>query len=103
VPGDYDVTVSAGPIAVHAYENLTSTDYGVIAYRQTIRDNIRAVQEGRDPAGILRDPQQRVRIRTQNTVVRVPPAATPEGDVALLKRIGREVADGDLLRTLPAV
>jgi phenylpropionate dioxygenase-like ring-hydroxylating dioxygenase large terminal subunit len=103
VPGDYDVTVSAGPIAIHAYENLTSTDYGVIAYRQTIRDNIRAVAEGRDPAGILRDPNARVRIRTQNTVVRVPPAATAEGDIALLKRIGREVADGDLLRTLPPV
>jgi nitrite reductase/ring-hydroxylating ferredoxin subunit len=28
--GDYDMFVSQGPIAIHGYENLTPTDYGVI-------------------------------------------------------------------------
>jgi phenylpropionate dioxygenase-like ring-hydroxylating dioxygenase large terminal subunit len=102
-PGDYDVTVSAGPIAIHAYENLTSTDYGVIGYRQLIREGIRAVREGRDPIGIVRDPQGRIRTRTQNTLLRVPPAETPEADLLLLKKIGREVADGDQLHRFPPV
>jgi len=102
-PGDYDVTVGQGPIAIHAYENLTSTDYGVIALRQMLREGLRAVAEGRDPLGIVRDPAHRVRTRTQNTFVRVPAAATPQDEVILLKRIGREVADGDQLNRFPPV
>jgi hypothetical protein len=102
-PGDYDVTVSQGPIAIHAYEHLTSTDYGVIALRQSLREGIRAVAEGRDPVGIVRDPHARIRTRGQNTIVRAPRAATPEADERLLKNIGREIADGDLLHTLPPV
>jgi phenylpropionate dioxygenase-like ring-hydroxylating dioxygenase large terminal subunit len=102
-PGDYDVTVSQGPIAIHAYEHLTSTDYGVIALRQSLRDGIRAVAQGRDPVGIVRDPNAKIRTRGQNTIVRARRAATPEADEQLLKNIGREIADGDLLNTLPPV
>jgi phenylpropionate dioxygenase-like ring-hydroxylating dioxygenase large terminal subunit len=102
-PGDYEMMASQGRIAVHAYEHLTSTDYGVLALRQLLRDNARAVAEGRDPAGIVRDPNHRIRTRGQNTVLHIPPAPTPEEDVAMLKRIGREVADGDLLNTLAPV
>jgi nitrite reductase/ring-hydroxylating ferredoxin subunit len=96
-PGDYDVTVSQGPIAIHAYENLTSTDYGVIGLRQVFRNAIRAVAEGRDPIGTLREEGQRLRTRTQNTFVRAPRAATPKEDAELLAKTGRDVADGDLL------
>jgi hypothetical protein len=103
VPGDYDVTVSQGPIAIHAYEHLTSTDYGVIALRNLLREGIRAVAEGKDPVGIVRDPRAKIRTRGQNTIVRVPHAATPEEDALLLKRIGREVAESDLVATLPPV
>ena len=100
-PGDYDMMVSQGPIAIHAYEHLTSTDYGVIGMRQMIRDGIRAVQEGRDPVGIVRDPNKVIRTRGQSTVVPCPRAETPEADEQLLKKIGREVADMDLFATLP--
>ena len=93
--------VSQGPIAIHAYENLTATDYGVIGIRQMIRDGVRAVQAGRDPVGIVREPGKVIRTRGQSTVIRVPRAATPEADVALLKNIGREIADRDLFNTLP--
>jgi hypothetical protein len=102
-PGDYDVVVSQGPITIHAYENLTSTDYGVIAFRNLYREGIRAVHEGHDPAGIVRDPQTRIRTRTQNTIVRVAPAVTPEADELLLKNVGRAIAESDLLHTLPPV
>jgi phenylpropionate dioxygenase-like ring-hydroxylating dioxygenase large terminal subunit len=100
-PGDYEVTTGQGPIAIHAYENLTSTDYGVIALRQMIRENIRAVAEGRDPVAVTRDERAKLRIRSQNTFVRAPQAATPEADVALLKSIGREIAEGDQLYRFP--
>jgi hypothetical protein len=100
-PGDYDMMVSQGPITIHASENLTSTDYGVIGMRQMIREGIRAVQEGRDPVGIVRDPNKVIRTRGQSTVVRVPKAATPEEDEQLLKKVSREVADQELFNTLP--
>jgi phenylpropionate dioxygenase-like ring-hydroxylating dioxygenase large terminal subunit len=100
-PGDYEMMVSQGPITIYGYENLTSTDYGVIGMRQMIREGVRAVREGRDPVGIVRDPDTVIRTRGQSTVIRVPRAATPAEDVALLKRVGREIADADLFATLP--
>ena len=54
--------------------------------RQMIREGIRAVQEGRDPVGVVRDPNKVIRTRGQSTVVRVPRAATPEEDEQLLKK-----------------
>lgn len=42
-PGDYEVQVSQRPIAVHALENLASSDRGVAALRRLIRRSIRAV------------------------------------------------------------
>jgi nitrite reductase/ring-hydroxylating ferredoxin subunit len=101
VPGDYDMFTSQGPIAVHGYEHMTSTDYGVIAVRNITLDGIRAVREGRDPLGIYRDSNHVIRTFAQNTVVRVPPAATPEADEALLRKVGREIAASDLLHALP--
>jgi phenylpropionate dioxygenase-like ring-hydroxylating dioxygenase large terminal subunit len=102
-PGDYDMFVSQGPIAVHGYENLTPTDYGIIGLREMYREGMRAVKEGKDPLGINRDPNYRIRTRTQNTFVPVPPAATPEADLDLLKRVGREVAEGDHIRRFAPV
>jgi hypothetical protein len=100
-PGDYEMFVSQGPIAIHGYENLTPTDYGIIALRQMLKENIRAVQEGRDPLGVVRDPGYRFRTRTQNTYLPVPAAATPEAELALLKRISHEVAEGSYQHQFP--
>jgi phenylpropionate dioxygenase-like ring-hydroxylating dioxygenase large terminal subunit len=106
-PGDYEMMTSQGsrrgPIGVHAYEHLTTTDLGVIGFRTMVRDGIRAVQEGRDPLGIVRDPGYRIPTRSQNTIVRVPPAATPEADKELLLRVGLDVLHSDRLRTLQPV
>lgn len=102
-PGDYDAMMSQGPIAIHAYENLATTDYGVIATRNLIREGIRAVHEGKDPPGIIRDEGKRIRTRTQNTILRIPQAETPEADKNLLREIGREVAEGDHLHRFPPV
>jgi hypothetical protein len=102
-PGDYEMMTSQGRIAVHGYENLTPTDYGVIGLRQQLREGVQAVREGRDPAGLNRDPDKPIRSRTQNTVVRVPAAASAQDDVALLKEVGRNVAEGDYLERFPPV
>jgi len=102
-PGDNEMMTSQGPITKHNGENLTPTDYGVIALRQLVREGIRAVQEGRDPAGIHRDPDARIRTRAQNTILRVPPAATPEEDEVLLKEIARKVAEGNYLHEFSPV
>ena len=102
-PGDYDAMSSQGPINIHAYENLSTSDAGIRLFRDCLRQGIEAVQAGRDPVGIIRDPAHRIRTRTQNTVLKVPPAPTPAEDTALLNRIGRDVAEGDYRKTLPPV
>jgi nitrite reductase/ring-hydroxylating ferredoxin subunit len=102
-PGDYEMMTSQGRVAVHGYENLTPTDYGVIGLRQMLRDGVRAVKEGREPLGIIHDPNHVIRTRTQNTVVSAPAAKTPEEDVNLLKQIGRDIAQGDQLQRFSPV
>ena len=55
-PGDYEAMVSQGPIARHSEEHLTTTDRGIVMLRKLLRQQLQAVAEGRDPAGIVRDP-----------------------------------------------
>jgi nitrite reductase/ring-hydroxylating ferredoxin subunit len=57
IPGDYDAMVSQGPTAVHAREHLGTLDQGVSIFRRLLRQGIEAVQQGRDPAGLVRDGQ----------------------------------------------
>jgi hypothetical protein len=59
---------------------------------------MRAVKDGKDPLGIHRDPNYRIRTRTQNTFVHAPAAATPEADLLLLKQVGRQVAEAEGLQ-----
>ncbi len=91
-PGDYEGQVSQRPIAVHALEHLGWSDQGVIIIRKQLRDGIRAVQRGEDPAQLDALGGKRV-IPTyaQSTVMRVPPAGDPKADKALLREIGRNV------------
>ena len=95
IPGDYDAQVGQGPIAVHAYEHLTSSDRGVIMFRNLVRQGIRDVRDGRDPKGVTRKPDMVLPTLGQDTVLRIPPAATPEEDRQLLRAVGRRVAAGE--------
>jgi 5,5'-dehydrodivanillate O-demethylase len=45
-----------GRIADRSRENLGASDKGIALYRKILRESIQAVQEGRDPKGIIRDP-----------------------------------------------
>jgi len=92
-PADFDAQSSQRPIAVHALEHLASTDRGVIMLRRIVRDGIRAVAGGGDPDGAERPEGKVIRTFTQDLVLRIPPAPTPEADRRLLREAGRRVVE----------
>ena len=90
-PADFDAQSSQRTVAVHALENLASTDRGVIMLRRIVRDGIRAVARGRDPEGTRRPEGKTIKTFTQDIVLRVPPARSAEADRRLLRTTGRSV------------
>ncbi|MBU9205998.1 aromatic ring-hydroxylating dioxygenase subunit alpha [Burkholderia multivorans] len=48
--------ITQGTIADRTRENLGSTDQGIAMYRKILRREIRKVEQGQDPMGIVRDP-----------------------------------------------
>jgi phenylpropionate dioxygenase-like ring-hydroxylating dioxygenase large terminal subunit len=94
-PGDYDAQSSQRTIAIHDLEHLASTDRGVIMLRKIVRDGIRAVEAGRRPRGVSLEPGEPIRTHCQDTVVKIPAAATPADDRALLRDTGRRVVAGE--------
>jgi 5,5'-dehydrodivanillate O-demethylase len=54
---------SQGRIADRSRETLGTSDRGIVMFRRNLEESIRAVQEGRDPVGVVRD-------RTRNDVIR---------------------------------
>jgi 5,5'-dehydrodivanillate O-demethylase oxygenase subunit len=55
---DRMVLESQGAIYDRTTETLAASDRGVALYRRMLRDAIQAVEEGRDPPGIVRDPSK---------------------------------------------
>ena len=92
-PGDFEAQVSQRPVAVHGLEHLGTTDRGITMFRNQVRKGIRAVKEGSDPVGLFRDSGV-IPTYCNDTVVRVPPAKTPELDKKLLRETGRRLAQG---------
>lgn len=93
-PADYDAQSSQRPIAIHALEHLASTDRGVIMLRRILREGIRAVEAGATPMGADAKAGEVIATCTQDTVLRVPAAATGEEDRRLLRATGRRVVGG---------
>ncbi len=60
------------PIAIHALENLGTSDRGVVLLRRALKKSTQAVAAGRDPANIVRDEAKNHAITTHawNTVRR---------------------------------
>jgi len=92
-PADFDAQSSQRRIAVHGLEHLASTDRGVIMLRRIVREGIRAVARGEDPPGRAGGDDKVIRTFTQDTVLRVPPAADPEEDRRLLRAAGRDTVN----------
>lgn len=92
-PQDFEAQVSQRPVAVHKMEHLGTTDRGITLFRNQIRRGIRAVKAGRDPDALFRGGGP-IPTYCNDTVVRVPPAKTPELDRTLLRETGRRLAEG---------
>jgi phenylpropionate dioxygenase-like ring-hydroxylating dioxygenase large terminal subunit len=63
-PDDKEAVEGQGPIAVHGLEHLVTSDQGVIMFRRILRQAIQAVNEGRDPKGILRQREKAAFVKT---------------------------------------
>jgi len=53
---DHMAWETQGPIADRTNERLTSSDRGVILLREVMFRELKKVQQGQDPMGIVRDP-----------------------------------------------
>ena len=102
-PGDDEMMTEPGPDRRPLLEHLTPTDYGVIGVRQMLREGSARFKRARTRSPYLRSGYQ-IRTRTQNTVPQeIPPSRDARSrcrDDAPNQQ-GREVADSDLLHTLP--
>lgn len=52
-PGDYEAQKSQGDITWHNHENLRSSDRAIVMLRRFMREQMAAVEAGRDPAGVV--------------------------------------------------
>ncbi len=95
-PGDFEAQVSQRPIARHGLEHLGATDRGVSMLRRQIMRGIRAAAAGDDPMGVIRDAAGTIPTYCNNTVVRLPPAADPIVDKAVMRQTGLKLARGYL-------
>ena len=73
-PGDWDVTVSQRPIAVHALENPMRSDVGVAMNRRNLRRAVRGENPHTESAAIhaRANAGQHLRTYTNNTVLAIP-------------------------------
>ena len=55
-PGDYEAMVGQGVIAKHSEEYLASSDGGIVKLRRLLMQQLKALEEGKDPAGVSFDP-----------------------------------------------
>jgi 5,5'-dehydrodivanillate O-demethylase len=49
---------SQGQIHDRSRETLGTSDAGIVQYRRLLSEQIKAVEDGRDPLGVIRDPAQ---------------------------------------------
>lgn len=69
-PDDCQAQVSQRPIAVHAKEHLATTDRGIVMYRRLLENALKDLEQGKDPKGIIRDPQKRrIHVEAGNQIV----------------------------------
>ncbi len=58
MPGDYEAQVGQGPVTFHSEEHLTTTDKGIGMLRRFLARQIKIVEDGGDPAGVIFDEAQ---------------------------------------------
>src|SRR5262249_60472769 len=90
--GAYERQGSTRLSGVHGLEHLGSTDRGVTLVRKLLREGIRALQRGQNPKRAASSVGNVIKTYCRNTVLRIPPAESPEADRELLRNTGRKVA-----------
>jgi hypothetical protein len=55
-PGDYEAMVGQGPITKHSEEYLATSDGGIVKLRRLLLQQLKALKDGKDPAGVSFDP-----------------------------------------------
>ena len=70
-PDDLEAQEGQRPIAVHALENLGTSDTGITMLRRLLREQIKRVEDGLDPINVIRDPYANQKIPTNawNTIL----------------------------------
>jgi 5,5'-dehydrodivanillate O-demethylase oxygenase subunit len=63
-PQDHMAWETQGPIADRTRERLTSSDRGLVMLREVMMREMKRVEQGFDPMGVIRDPGQNVMIDT---------------------------------------
>ncbi|MDB5944872.1 MAG: rieske (2Fe-2S) domain protein, partial [Ramlibacter sp.] len=58
--------ITQGQIADRTRENLCSSDKGVATYRRVLKRELRKIEQGQEPMGIVRDPARNQRIDLPN-------------------------------------
>jgi hypothetical protein len=96
-PGDYEAQVSQRPIAIHAMEHLGASDRGVILFRKLLRQQIRVVQQGKDPRGVNAMNVKAIPTYLRNTSFVIPPKHDSAEDRKLWRETARKVAEEALV------
>jgi hypothetical protein len=70
-PNDLEAQEGQWPIAVHALENLATSDTGITMLRHLLREQIKRVEDGLDPMNVMRDARANQKIPTNawNTIL----------------------------------
>jgi hypothetical protein len=55
LPGDYEAQKSQGDISLHSEDHLTTTDQGVAMLRRMMAKQIKALEKGENPPGVVFD------------------------------------------------
>lgn len=88
-PGDYDAQVSQRPIAVHALENLGSTDVGIAILRRNLQRQIGALAKGEAVNRLPISDDGILNTYAHDTVIRAP--SRGEDDKQFLAKVGQQV------------
>ncbi len=97
-PGDYEVFISQGPIAIHKSEHMMLSDNGVAMMRTRLRRDIRALKKGGKPFQPSDLSDAPIPTYCGDNVLRIPPAGNGDDRALILevsRRIARIIVDGD--------
>jgi len=98
VPGDYDAHTSIGPISIHAREYLGHSDRGITIFRKILRNNIRAIKQGKNPEDISDQIVGNIPAYANDTVMHIPSQNDPKTDQKRCREIGEIVAHAAVCR-----